>query len=60
MKLVQYKGDRDCPDNYDNFTLDKIYTYQTTSDYDNTGLILVTDDTGVCKGHPGIDFDFLN
>lgn len=62
MPKAIYKGDRECPDNYDNFTLDKEYDilFPPEKDYDETGEIVVFNDKGELVRQPGIDFDFID
>lgn len=53
---VVYKGDREDPDNYDNFTLDKLY--QAKSDPDDESMLILKNDLGQTVSQPGIDFDW--
>ena len=57
MRVV-YKGDREIPDNYDHFTLDKEYQACQCRDYDNRGLLVLINDLGEVALQPSIDFDF--
>jgi hypothetical protein len=58
MKVI-YKGDRQFPGNYDNFTYNKVYEYYEPHNYEDSGEIVVTNDLGKIVQQPGVDFDFL-
>ena len=62
---VIYKGDRDCPADYDNFTLNKQYTAREATknevkDDDFEAYITLTNDLGKRVTVLSIDFDFLS
>ena len=52
---VVYKGDRDHPDDYDNFTLDKVYPAK--EDPSIEGMLILKNDLGREVTMPSIDFD---